>query len=210
MAEQERIKQIRQECWKRALEAFGTAWIFEQRSRVYTRWLNILTYVGLAVPLAVGLLAFTFGPAGLLAVVFIAAGILGGMQALLSLWSLVAKWVDRQASASALMGQNNRLSRRLEDLARFPPNSLVELQQEYEHAMEEANRQEELDNQQGITEPERRAGLHAGLRRFQQHCVRCSKRPADMSAAACPVCGNYAISSWLGVRNKPINRRRLR
>lgn len=202
MSEENRANNIRSECWKRAAEAAGTAWIFEQRAAVYGKWLNIFTYVGLAVPCAVGLLGITLGPQGLLPVVLYTAGALLALQAMLSLASLAFGWVTKQASANALMGQNNRLARRFEDLGRFPPEDLPQLEQEYQLLEQEAQQQEQLDNQQGITEQERRAGMRAGLRRYQQTCVGCGERPIDLTPTGCPVCGRFSVSSWWGIKSR--------
>src|SRR6185436_13026554 len=85
---------LRSDAWEKAQEAYGTAYIFERRARRLRNQLNILNFVGLAVPVLVGSIVLGYGlgfkPLGWLVPIAIAIAI---AQAVVFSWSLVAGWV---------------------------------------------------------------------------------------------------------------------
>src|SRR5215213_3709032 len=101
----------RQECWKLALEAFGTKYIFEKRAAKLRRQLNLLTFFGIAVPATVGAIVLSFSAVpSLLPYVLTLAGILGVAQVVVTVWSVVYKWQDELVYASESINANDRLS----------------------------------------------------------------------------------------------------
>ncbi|MDR3625278.1 MAG: hypothetical protein P4L45_00510, partial [Ignavibacteriaceae bacterium] len=47
------------------------------------------------------------------------------------------------------------------------------------------------DNQQYITEKEKRMGMRAGLRQFKRACAACKQVPVSLKSTNCDVCGNF-------------------
>ena len=90
MERSQETDQICNECWDRALHAFGTAQIFLRRARWHEQALRYLSFVAVAVPVIVGVLVMTFGTGEYLPWVLGLAGALGAVQVVVSVWSVVA------------------------------------------------------------------------------------------------------------------------
>lgn len=198
------IETILCECWDRSLECFGTAWIFEQRADRLTLKLSLLTYVSVAIPIIIGTLVGAFGRDVISAQLLVWAGVLGLLQVVTSLWAIVDGWVGKQATATQAMSNNYRFSDRYHDLAKRPPDVVTELRRQFDLTDAEEKGYSGSDMQQGISDPERRAGMRAALRQFGRPCDGCHITPTDMSATACGICGNFSIS-WLQLKNKRVS-----
>lgn len=184
---------ITAECWTKYIYTFGTAWIFRQRARKYRRRLQILNFLGIAVPLTVGatLLAFGLERPLLNTILFIAAGFFGIAQVLLSLWSLAAKWDDLHAYATESASDNSRLANRYRMLASNPPTDLEELKTRFGHLETENETRDALDQKQAPNHDEMNAGHRAGLRQLSKECDGCGVAPMSMEPSECNVCGNF-------------------
>ena len=116
----------RQDCWDKAVHAFGTAYIFEQRSNKARKKLRWLSFLGIAVPVLVGgiVVAF-FGVDQLkpyLSWLIVLAGLLGTIQLVITIWSLIAKWEDEAIYGSESNVGNYEISKLYADLARNNPD----------------------------------------------------------------------------------------
>lgn len=187
----ERALAIRTQCWDAAVHAYGTAFIFEHRSRVLKNLLRWLTYVGLIVPMIIGLLVLGYGEFAGLAVLVLIAIAIGIGQAVLSLWSIIGGWVDSYSYATAAIPANHLLSNKYTGLAANPPSDLRELQHEYEKLQVEDRLLQQWDYQQGIKDAEKRMGMRAALRKFRRSCAGCGEIPSIMTPGNCGVCGNF-------------------
>lgn len=183
---------IRKDCWDQAIYAYGTAWIFEQRAKRSRLLLRLLDFLGIAVPVTVGGIILSFGTTpNYLPYIITAAGVLSIVQLVMSVWSLVARWEDALVYAEQSISSNHRLSREYESLGKNPPPELPDLRLRHTLLEKENQLRSELDNKQGLTEKEKRAGLRAGLRQFQRRCVACGQIPQSMKPSDCDVCGNF-------------------
>jgi len=183
---------IRNKCWDEAVYCFGTAYVFERRSKAYKRLLQWLTFLGLAVPLAVGGIVMSFGvDLPYTAWIITVASILGLAQLILSLWSLVAKWDDMFAYSVESCSDNYRLSDLFKNLAQFENPNSPEHMNRYELLQSENRMRSGRDNQQTLSDREKRTGLRAALRQFQRTCVACKAVPMSMKPSKCDVCGNF-------------------
>ena len=179
----------RQIAWQRAIETFGTAYIFERRMVSPRRWLTWITWLGLAVPISVGGLVTSFGvKKELIEPALIVAGILATVQALLSLMAITSKWDDVLSYSLDSARANTGLSRRFEELGRNGPSDIA---QQLRLLEVENQLRTDLDNARGLTERERRIGMRAGLRQFRRKCAGCCEVPTSMASSRCPVCGNF-------------------
>jgi mobilome CxxCx(11)CxxC protein len=182
----------RKDCWNKAIYAFGTAYVFDERFQRARRKLRLLNYIALAIPIILGgiVVAFYETPAihHYLTILIIIAGLLGTLQVAFSVWALTAKWDDTAAYASVSTAENRRLAARFEELAKFPP---PDFDMKYELLKNDNMRREELDIQQGITEKEKRKITRAGIRQYQRACVGCGEVPKDMNSTQCHICGKF-------------------
>lgn len=187
--DERKTDRIRQECWRRAVNAYGTAHIFEDRARSIRTRLRILEFSGLVVPLSVGALVLAFGadtPA--LDLIVTVAAVIAGIQFIVALWALVARWDDEFGFAKESAADNHRLSKQFAKLARTVPD---DLQTQFEIRDAEYTAREKADYQRGISEKEKRKGMRAGLRQFQRSCSICGEVPKSLEPSDCPNCGNF-------------------
>lgn len=184
---------IRTECWKQALYAYGTAYIFNSRSRRLRVGLRILRFFGLALPASVGFVAVSFGlDSPWTGSALTVAAVLGLLQFLVSVWAQVANWEDEFAYATSSVSANNSLSERFQELGRDPPTYPREVQRQFRLIRAEASARSDLDNRKGITDREKRMGMRAALWRFQRACATCEAVPASIRPSGnCGTCGRF-------------------
>jgi mobilome CxxCx(11)CxxC protein len=183
---------VRSQCWDEAINTFGTAYVFEERARKLKLRLQLLNFVGLGVPIIVGLTVMTFGTdPKALPFVLTVAGVLGAIQVVVSLWSLIAGWSDAYAYSRTSASENRELSNRFKDLGQNPPTAYDELKTRFDLLQVENRNRSSLDVDQGVTNGERRMGMRAGLRQFKRRCSGCGQVPISMKSSSCDVCGNF-------------------
>ena len=193
MAEQ---KAIQGQCAIKALEAYGTGYIFEQRAARFRNRLRILAFLGIAVPASVGFIVLSINNLSALSVVVPIAVVLGFVELIFSIWSLAARWEDTYSYALESLASNYRLSNTYNTLVINPPADLPTFRLRYELIEKEDEFRQEADLKQGITDEERRMGMRAALRQFQRSCAHCGKTPVSMTSTDCPVCGDFK-RRWL-------------
>jgi mobilome CxxCx(11)CxxC protein len=183
---------LREDCWTQALYAFGTAAIFEQRSRILGRKLRVLDFLGIGVPLAVGGVVTSFSLASQhLELAVLIAGIVSVPQLILTAWSLVSRWEDSYAYALESMADNYRFAQKYESLGRNPPNNLREFQFRRELLNAESSYRDSLDYKQGLSDKEKRRGMQVALRQYQRPCAGCGEVPKSLKPTDCSVCGQF-------------------
>lgn len=84
---------VKKECADNRFYSFGTAKLFERRAKTYRRNRNLITFLGLAVPMVIGgtVLSFSTGSEALKVIMIPVAGILTVLQLIISLWALVSR-----------------------------------------------------------------------------------------------------------------------
>jgi mobilome CxxCx(11)CxxC protein len=184
---------IQLDSWNNAVYAFGTADIFERRTRLFQRKLQWLGYIGLAGPLLVGLLALGFGATSYSVKSIIPIAIVVGIaQVLISAWSLVSDWTGNLAYARESATANAELAARYQQLARSAPEYRhTDLRHKFDLLFVEDSARRQRDLGRSITDCERRRGLRAGMRQFERECSACRQVPVSMTPTQCEVCGNF-------------------
>jgi mobilome CxxCx(11)CxxC protein len=181
----------REKCWNEAFYAFGTAWIFEKRASRLRGRLRILTFLGIAVPLALGGTVASFGlDFRYLGLIIILAAILSIIQLIGSAWALVAKWEDEYAYSLESAVINYGLSNKYKELGENLPES-EELRIKMSLLDAENRLRKDSDLKHVITEKEKRMGHRAALRQFRRTCVACGEIPTSMKGSDCNVCGDF-------------------
>lgn len=189
---EDKFDAVRSDCWVRALQAFGTAHVFELRASKVGRLLRLVAFVGLMVPVVVGGFALSYGASFVaLPVVIIVGSAIGIVQLAISLWSLVASWLESYAYAIESVISNKSLYLRFRDLGRNPPDGYSDLVAQFRLLQVEDDARREQDYKREISEPEKRRAMRAGLRELGRACVSCDKIPTDMNPTKCGVCGDY-------------------
>lgn len=182
---------LRQMCWDESLYAFATAWIFEKKANKFRWRLRLLTFLGIAVPLALGGTIASFGlKFQYLGWMIMIAGILSITQLIGSLWALVAKWEVEYAYSLESKAANYYLSEKYKELGENPPQ--VDELKIKKGLLDAENRfRKDSDYKHTIKEKEKRKGHRAALRQYQRSCAACNDVPSSMKATDCDVCGNF-------------------
>ncbi|MFE5899876.1 mobilome CxxCx(11)CxxC protein [Streptomyces sp. NPDC056488] len=184
------VDDYRRKCWDGALHAFGTARIFEQRASRLKRKTDVLTWVGLVVPLLTGALVGTFGTNKLWGAAITAAAVIAAAQLAISLWSIIKRWPEELAYSAGSLTANDSLANRYRALAEDPP-PLPTLRAQFEKLEIEDAARRDRDNEKGVTAKEQRMGMRAALRKHRRACSACQEVPTTMEPSDCGVCGQF-------------------
>lgn len=183
------------DCRDRCTYAFATAAIFEKRAAHYKKCLQWLTFLGLALPVAIGgVVAADLLGAGALKLFILAAGAIGVVQLIVSLWSVVADWPGQLESSLLASGENSRLANEFDALAKqfaTPPANFNSI---YDKLTTQDNAQQAADQRQLITKEEKIYGHRAALYQYSIKCAKCQTVPTSRETSSavktpCDTCG---------------------
>lgn len=182
-------QKLQQECWNRALYAYGTAWLFRRRQNSLRWKLRAIQFLGVVVPVSVGSVALSFGAyPEVLKYTILAAGILSFFQLMLTVWSLSFRWEDNYAEALSTAKANTDLRLHWEDLAKNPPDDL----DERVSALKTRDHEQELrDTEKAITDKENSMMMRASLLFYKRKCAICQQVPTSMKPTKCATCGDF-------------------
>ena len=181
------VEILRRQCWDRAIHAFATATVLERRAAALQRKTRALTFLGIIGPLLVGGLVLSFGAtASWVPGLLVAASVLGVVQLVLSVWSLVASWNAAWAYAQESASDNYRLSDAYQKLGTNPPKDL-----EVRFELVEASylHRSSADVARGVSAEEKRQGHRVALHRFARECPKCKVIPNPDAPTSCSNCG---------------------
>ncbi|MEU8523954.1 mobilome CxxCx(11)CxxC protein [Streptomyces sp. NPDC048577] len=184
------LDDYRRKCWDAALHAYGTSYIFQKRAERLKRKTDVLTWVGLAVPLLTGALVGTLGSYKLWGAAIAAGAVIAAVQLAISLWSVVKRWPEELPYSSASATANDSLASRFTALGEDPPG-LAAMRTQFEKLNVEDTARRDRDSERNVTEKERRMGMRAGLRKYQRSCAACHQVPTTMDPTHCGVCGKF-------------------
>lgn len=180
---------LRSECWNRAIQAYATGEIFKRRSQKYTWRIQLLTFLGIVVPVLVGAVVLAFGVQfEHLGALLAFAGVISIVQLVVSAWALVANWTENLQYSLESATENFDLSLKFKKLGQNPPADF-QTRSAALQAKDEAR--QGSDNKRNISDRENRRGHRAGLRQFERECKGCKKTPISMISSNCDMCGNF-------------------
>ena len=184
------IEQLKKECSDNRFNSFGTARLFERRAKIYGRNLNWITFLGLAVPLVIGVTVLSFsGESKIFKSIMIpTAGLFTVCQLIISLWALVSRWDEKKDYAVSATKINTRLEA---DFNRLCNSEEVTINDEISNLREEYNRINQEDTAQGITEKEKKWSMRKALIHYKLKCPTCNLKPTSMVPLSCDICGNF-------------------
>lgn len=173
---------------KKLFDTFGTARIFEKRVKKYALLTKLLSFLGLAIPTIIGLVYLAIGTISndLKSL----ALILGAIQILCFLWSIIDKWDDKHHYSIKALQRQDELFTELDNLAQQDEN----FQDVFNRLLEKDKRYKQEDISQSISDEEIRYGTRKGLYRFQLQCKICNEIPQTEKPAKdkkCDSCANF-------------------
>jgi mobilome CxxCx(11)CxxC protein len=183
------------ECRNRCTYAFATAAIFQNRARKYTKYLQRLTFLGLALPVSIGgVVGADLAGGGTLKEFIWIAGFVGVVQLIVTLWSVVADWPGKLESSLSASGENSRLADEFDALAKTFNNPPLNFDILFEKLKAQDGAQNIADKRQLITKEEEIYGHRAALYQFRIACAVCKNVPNSREipgtvTTRCETCG---------------------
>jgi mobilome CxxCx(11)CxxC protein len=186
--------EIRQAAWNKAVHAEGTYSAFSARSKRFRRLTGFRDFLGLALPVCVVFLLTTTWVQNFSTYRDWALGALGvvaGLQALMTIWSLIARWDEGLAYSIRAIRDSYEMKQAWE---RIGKNDAQDLPAEYSLRDAQQTIIDSHDIQREITMREKQAGMRAGLFEYQRPCISCKKIPGSPKRPLfvwkrCGVCG---------------------
>lgn len=111
MLDQQVNVRIATAAWEASIHAYGTAYIFQRRAQGLRRRLQVLTFFGIVGPIFIGALVLSFGlKLAILSAAIPTALLVGIVQLVITVWSLVFGWQPAYAYATESEAANRRLA----------------------------------------------------------------------------------------------------
>jgi mobilome CxxCx(11)CxxC protein len=170
--------QLNREATVKAVEAYGTARLFEKRAQWYRKLNKVRDLLGIGVPAMVGaiFMAFSLAP-DYIKFILTLAGLFALLQLALSILSIVYGWDEGYSYARESLADNNKIRHGLE-LIRNGNGSLELRQSQMVEIRHDIEAREKEDEAQGLSEREKCYGRRQGHAQYQQTCVICHKIPS--------------------------------
>lgn len=190
--EEDKYNKLRLKCWNNLTDTFGYQYIFDVRSRRFSRRLNLLKVLGIIVPAAIGATALGYGLENSFLKNLLSIAIpITTLQFLTSVLAVIYKWDEELSYSFEASQAHNNLYRKYKKLAEFPPVNYDELSRQYNLIDEEHNSRVIQDLKHNLREREKRMGMRWSLREHQKTCIGCNKTPKSIESTDCPVCGQF-------------------
>jgi mobilome CxxCx(11)CxxC protein len=167
------------ECRKRRTDAAATAAIFRRRAKKYSSHIDLLTFTGIAVPVLIGCVVsadLLKNPLWMSRFLWV-AGVVAAVQIIVSLWSIVAKWPDKQESSLSSATANSRFETEFEELLNQLKDPPLSFDKDFAKLKAQDDMQILADERQFITNEEKVFGYRANLHRYGEKCGKCAKVP---------------------------------
>jgi mobilome CxxCx(11)CxxC protein len=187
--------QICTKCWQRAVDAFGTGKVFAERAKQYRWKLNVLAYLGIAVPASIGIAVLTYGvEARYLPFLIAIAGVLTVIQLFISILSVVNAWPVELEYANESAAENLALADKYESLGQTASHPPADLKLQFDRLVTQDEARSKQDSKRSLSEKVLRKAHRFGLRQYQRQCAGCKQSPIDMKSTNCGICGRI---SWI-------------
>jgi mobilome CxxCx(11)CxxC protein len=139
-----------------------------------------------------------FAPERILNILIVVA-VVSVVEALVSLWSLIATWADSLSYSQRSLTDNLALSSAFKELAEQAQNPPPDLLLRFAdlRSKDESRREQDADK---VSERDLRYAHRAGLRQFQRECQGCQQVPTSLDSTDCDICGRFGMFSFLKKR----------
>ena len=190
--EENLYNKLRQDLFNKALHSYGTGFIRSESSKRIQKSSTILTFLGILVPILVGGIVTTYGTeSNILKYAIIIAAPISLVQLVLSVWSIVNRWNEKQAYYLESQIENYSFASKYETLAKFPPEAYEELKKESEKIDLLKHGRDIQDSKEELSEKQKRKGMRYALRKYKRICAGCNIVPISMKPTDCEICGNF-------------------
>ena len=176
----------------KAFHSYGFSYIFERRISYYLKFINLLKFFGIIVPLVIGAIALGYAqyPKVLIIAVIIGTPLLI-IQLVISAISLVYKWDDELAYAFEANNEYNTLYDEYIKLFKFTDKDNTILEKKFEVLLARSKARELQNSKHKLSEKELRKGMRFSLREHKKECYGCGQIPLDMYSTNCGICGKF-------------------
>ncbi len=171
---------------KHRIYSYGTFAIFNRRARAYMRRLQVLDFVGLALPLLVG--GLVLSGIDITDKWLIAVGCVLAVQGVVFLWALIARWADKLEHSTASRTANREIAELYENCLVTAPSA-----SDWDLLVARRKQQDSIDERYPPSEKERSYGMRQALYQFRLPCGNhdCGKVPTSLKPGDCPTCGKF-------------------
>ena len=183
-------EQIKIDCWDKSLHALGTSYVFSQKLKDYKTGIRIITVLVLVVPILLGGTVMAYGKDSCLLDILIAiTAPVVVIHLVLAIISLIYKWDDKLAYSLESQTDNRIISEEYENLAKFLPTNINELEKRFEIIKTKDNARATQDEKISFSVKDNRKGMRYALWIRQKECATCKKIPPSMKPTDCETCG---------------------
>ncbi len=181
---------IRIDCWDKALDSFGYAYIYDKRLARLGLWLRWSEFFGIVIPILLGgILTTYYSNQGLIDLAIKVTAPIAIAQLIVSAYLTVTGANARLQSYAEKSAEHAVLSSQFEQLAKHPIEDINEYRRQYDIL---AERERGLaKGTSAIRDKELRMGMRYGLRNYRRKCAGCGEVPVSMESTECDVCGNF-------------------
>lgn len=178
------------DCWDKALQGYGTSYVYLKRIARLKRQIALSKATGIALPVLLGGMVSTyFQYQEVMAIAIAITSPIAVLQLVFSTILTVNGAEEKLVKFIELSTKNTYLSDNFKSLAKYPPKDFKELRARYDVLVE---RERNIsDSDYDISDKESRMGMRYGLREFQRKCAGCKQVPISMNSTNCDVCGNF-------------------
>lgn len=188
--EEIRIENIRRDCQDKKLHAYGFSYLYTLKAQKYERGLQIINYIGLAVPLIIGGFVMTYGTDHIGGLIIVGGSVLL-VQLAFSAFAMVFKWDEELAYCIEAAREHSFLAQDFTALGAFAPRDYDELVSRYSTLRERNRSRSSSDLKHDVGEKAKIKGMRWALREFQKECAGCHIIPLSMNKTDCTVCGKF-------------------
>lgn len=187
-----REEQIKKECWDKSINALGTSYIFSEKLKYYKIGIRIITVLVLVVPILLGGTVMAYGKNSCLLDILIAiTAPVVIIHLLLAIISLIYKWDDKLAYSLESQTDNRIISEEYENLAKFSPTDINELEKQFQIIRAKDNARITQDEKISFNKKDNRKGMRYALWLRQKACATCNIIPSSMTPSDCETCGKF-------------------
>jgi mobilome CxxCx(11)CxxC protein len=177
------------------VDAYASYFLFNDRVRRLRFRIQAMSFLGLVAPLLVGAAATSYGFTSNVTVVFIAlAAVANIILAPLSLWALISKWDDQLTYSIGSAAENRKYWDMLRTIYDDKSIGDDEANKKTQQVRQLAAERNKTDDEQAVSEREKRMGHRAALRQMRLPCIECKQIPTTIKPTKCSICGSF--SNW--------------
>jgi mobilome CxxCx(11)CxxC protein len=188
----EKYDKLRIECWEKSYHSFGKEYLFDKRSQLFSKRINLLKVFGIVIPAGIGSVVLGYElPNDIYTLIKGIAAFLLIIQFIFSIFAIVFKWDDELAYSYEAAQDYVYLYDVFNKLAKFPPPEFSELEKKFDIINTQYKRREQQDNKHDIKESELRKGMRYSLREHKIACYGCKEIPLSMKSTDCDICGKF-------------------